>query len=322
MTDLTVGIDLGGTKVFVVVVNSDGDVIARSKATTKVGAGVRGIGRQMKDAGTKALRKAGAGWDDVSRAGLAVPSSVDSDAGVVLHAPALGWRDEQIKAPLEKIFGRALTIANDVDCGTWAEFRAGAGHGCSSVAGYFVGTGLGGGLVVDGRLLRGKRGVAGEFGHEVIRYKGRPCGCGKRGCLEAYCSKTAFCREFDRLINRRGEKSILTDLMGSDFSKGIRSKVLAKAYRKGDDVTHSVVHKGMRMLGVASANMMAIAGPDCLVYGGGVMEALGKELLPTVEDSIKEHLFALAPGDVTLRLSMLEDDAVALGAALLAAAEG
>ncbi len=317
---LKLGIDVGGTKILAVAVTAAGKIVGRAKADTPAGPGLDGVAKKMLELAQQAVSEAGAKWEDVAAIGAAVPSSVDPATGVVLHAPALGWKNLPAGKVLEKVFGHAVLLDNDVNCGVLAEAILGAGRGCTCVAGFFVGTGTGGGIVLNGKLHRGVRGSAGEFGHEVIRFNGRHCGCGKRGCLEAYCSKTAFGRRLDKLINRRGMRSSLGEFMdGTDF-RNLKSKALAKAYRKGDAVVCNVVDKGARVLGIAVANLMAVLAPDCIVLGGGVMEAMGAELLPKVRVSAEQHLFGLGPADLKLKLSELGDDAVPLGAALLTTA--
>lgn len=316
--NLTVGIDLGGTKIMAIVVDGDGKILARNKGDTPQKATVEALATFMRDLASGALKEAGADWKAVQNVGIAVPSSVDQATGMVLHSPALGWRNLPVRETLQKVFGRPVFLDNDVNCGVYAEARLGAGKGYNCVVGYFVGTGTGGGVVIGGKLHRGKRGAAGELGHEIVRVNGRRCGCGHRGCLEAYCSKTAFARRFDRLINKRGQKSLLPDILGgNDFARNLKSRALAKAYRKEDAVVCQVVNKGAKMLGVAVANVMAVLAADCVVIGGGVMEALGDELLPKVRASAELHLFGLAKDDLVLVLSKLGDDAVPLGAALL-----
>jgi len=318
MSRLTLGIDLGGTKILALVIDESGNILKRAKTKTKIQLGVEGIGRQMRETAEKALKKAEATWDAVREAGVAVPTSVDPETGDVLHAPALGWRNQPARATFEKIFGRSILLENDVTAGTLAECRAGAAKGARTAVGYFVGTGLGGGVVIDGRIRHGKRGVAGELGHEIIRHNGKRCGCGHRGCVEAYASKTAFCREFRRLILDKGKKSLLTELSSDKKLRSIKSSILAEAYRREDSVVCRVLNKGAWMLGVATANLYAILAPDCVVYGGGVMEALGPELMPFIQRGMETHLFGITAEDTSLRLSALGDDAVPLGAALLA----
>ncbi|MFA4945226.1 MAG: ROK family protein [Lentisphaeria bacterium] len=317
-TACKVGIDVGGTKIFTVLVDAaDGRILARAKGDTPAREGVGGVLDAMHHLSRQALDEAGLKWEQVQHVGVALPGAVDQKRGWVLHAVALGWRNEPVRQLLAKRFGREVHLDNDVNCGVLAEARLGAGRGVASVAGLFVGTGLGGGLVLDGRLFRGCNGGAGEFGHMIVRHHGRKCGCGHRGCLEAYCSKTAFGRRFEKMINRRGIKSELPGLVaGGDF-RNVRSKLLAKAYRQGDPVVCNVLDKGATMLGIGVANIMAILMPGCVVLGGGVIEALGKELLPLVRRSAERHLFGMDPQEMVLRLAETGDDAVALGAAIL-----
>ncbi len=315
------GIDLGGTKIMGITVDSDYKILSSTKVKTKHLLGPDGICRQMKEVADEVLEGASLTWDDIDEVGVAVPTSIDPKTGEGLHAPNLGWRNQPIRKTLEKVFKRKVYLENDVNCGTLAEFKCGAARKYRNVVGFFVGTGLGGGIIIDGRLVRGVRGAAGELGHEIVRYKGRKCGCGNRGCIEAYCSKTAFGKQFHKHINHYNEKSILSKLCDGDFTR-LKSKTLHKAFKAKDDLAISVVRKGFEMLGVASANLVTILAPECIVYGGGVVEELREEVMPMIRESFEESLFALSPGDVKLVLSQLGDDAVPLGAAILAREKG
>ncbi|MBN1864311.1 MAG: ROK family protein [Victivallales bacterium] len=316
MGSLKLGIDLGGTKILTLLIDEDSKVVSRAKTKTSKDRDFDSITMQMKEMSEKALSDAGALWKDVAGVGIAVPSPVDHATGTIVNSPNLGLKDIQAIPIFERLFSKKIALGNDTTCGIWSEYKAGAAKGTGTAVGFFPGTGLGGGIVVNGKLQTGIKGVAAELGHMIIRYKGRRCGCGNRGCLEAYCSKVAFSKRFDKLINKRLNKSVLTELMGKDFST-LKSSVLAKAYRSGDQITCMVLNKGAYMLGVATASMACVLAPDCFVYGGGVMEALGEELLPHIRTGLNEHLFGLQPQDVKLKLSMFGDDAVALGAALL-----
>lgn len=317
MSQLTAGIDLGGTNIQAVVAGPDGVVLGRDKRKTDSGSSLDDTAAGMHETTLGALQSAGATLEDLVGVGIAIPSAVDPETGRLLHAPNLGWKDEPAQPVFERVFGREVVLENDVNCGTLAEYRLGAGRGAHTLVGFFVGTGLGGGLVIDGKLHRGVRGAAGEVGHQVIRFKGRTCGCGNRGCAEAYASKTGFGQHFDRLINRKGLRSCLQEELDGDYSN-VRSKVLARAFGAKDKVVRKVLTKGCRRLGLATANVIAVLAPDCVVYGGGVMEALGEELLPHIRQGIRENLFALSIDDISVKLSELGDDAVTLGAAMLA----
>jgi glucokinase len=275
----------------------------------------------MKKASEEALLEAGLSWKDVESVGIAVPSAVDPDTGDALHSPALGWINQPLRKRFQQIFRKKLFLENDVNCGTLAEFRIGAAKGYNSVVGYFVGTGLGGGIIINGKLHTGVRGSAGELGHEIIEYKGRKCGCGKLGCIEAYCSKTAFCRQFQKLITQEGKKSLLSDYTNNNF-KGIKSSALLKCYNAKDKLTRRVLNKGFYLLGLAAANQASIIAPECIVFGGGVIEAFKKLPMPHIRRGFSENLFALSPEDIKLKLSSLGDDAVPVGAAIYAKEKG
>ncbi len=313
---LTIGIDLGGTNILASVVDADCHILARQKVDTTAGEDVEQTARRMHTAASAALAAINAAWASIAAVGIAIPSSVDQASGRLLHAPNLGWQDQPAQPVFEKVFERPVCLDNDVNCGVLAEALLDAGRGFVNVAGFFVGTGTGGGLVINGRLHTGRRGAAAEFGHQIVHYNGRRCGCGHHGCLEAYCSKTGFGRQFKKIICKNGHPSVLSDYSAKELTN-VRSKVLAKAYQNGDAVVQQVLNKGARMLGVATANVIAILAPDCIVYGGGVMEALGQELMPVIRQGMADHLFGLGPNDITLKLSELGDDAVPLGAALL-----
>lgn len=321
MEDLKLGIDLGGTKILAVIADKNNNIIARAKAKTKFKLGPDAICEQMKKLSDEICSKAEISFDAISAIGIAVPSSIDPETGECLHAPNLGWKNQPIKKTLEKVFGREIYLQNDVNCGTYAEFRLGAASGFSNVVGYFVGTGLGGGIILNGKLVKGIRGSAGELGHEKICFGGRKCGCGARGCLEAYCSKTAFAKRLHKEIEKKKRKSVISKLIGKDADR-LKSSSIARALEQEDKLVKEVVSEGFEALGVAIANITSILAPECIVIGGGVVEALGKQIMPMIWKGYEKNVFAINPDDVQIRLSKLGDDAVPLGAALNAEKKG
>lgn len=313
----SLGIDLGGSKIYAVVKNRDGEVVGRAKTATKRGADPKPVVTAMRETAETALAAAGLKIDDVEHIGAAVPSSIDPDTGDCHFAPNLGWRNFSLRQSFQREFNHPVFLENDVNSGTYAEYAVGAGKGFNSVVGYFIGTGLGGGVILNGELVSGVGGCAGELGHAIVEYGGRTCGCGHKGCVEAYCSKVAFVKEIKRRIKEKGEKSVLAKHLGPGMDN-IKSKWLAEALRAGDETTRKVLRRGMRRLGAAAASVGAVLSPECFILGGGVMESMGEDLLPWFMDGFERHLFALDPNKVSIELSALGDDAVALGAALLA----
>ncbi|OGV49693.1 MAG: hypothetical protein A2X49_03415 [Lentisphaerae bacterium GWF2_52_8] len=316
--DFLLGIDLGGTKIYAVVADRDGKVLSSAKSKTDVEADPTKLGTMIKETGTEALEALKLDLGKISGIGVAVPSSVDPQSGDCLHAPNLGLKNFSLKEILRKLFGRELYLGNDANCGTLAEYMFGAAKGYPSVLAYFLGTGLGGGIIVDGKLLLGNGGLAGELGHSLIKYKGRRCACGNRGCVEAYCSKIAFVKAIKKEVFKKSRNCSLTKDKLEWSTTNIRSKALAQAYKSGDRVVRKVLDKGMFMLGAAAASASTVIAPHCIVLGGGVIESMGTELMPPFKASFEKHLFGLDPSRIELRLSALGDNAVALGACILA----
>ncbi len=312
---INIGIDLGGTKILAVVLDDKFKVQARRKEKVATGVSPQETALAMKNLAMKAVEKAGASWDDIAHLGISIPSSVDPVSGEAFHSPALGWKNIPIRKIMSEAFGMTPVIENDVNCGALAEHRLGAAKNFKNVVAYFVGTGLGGGIIIDGKLFKGTRGLAGELGHETVEFGGRKCGCGKRGCIEAYCSKTAFARRLAKFAENKKARKRLYKYFGDDLSR-IKSSQLLDAWNDGDKIVRGVVEEGFGMLGVAAANMVTILDPQCIVFGGGVVEALGECIMEPISANFRENLFGAKASDVCLAVSALGDDAVPVGAAL------
>jgi glucokinase len=317
----SLGIDVGGTKIYAVVLNENSDVISQAKLRTDSSATPERIAEQIKSAGHQALSEIDLSLKDVGDIGVALPSSIDPETGDCLHAPNLGLKNFSIKEHFKKLFDREVFLGNDGNCGILGEIACGAAKGYKSAVGYFVGTGLGGGIIIDGKLLTGNGGVAGELGHAIVRYKGVRCNCGHKGCIEAYCSKAGFVKALKKEIIGKSKDSAISDHINKNTAN-IKSKFLARAYRQNDKVVVKTLHRGMKKLGAAAASAAVTVAPECIVLGGGVMEAMGEELLPVFKESFEKHLFGIDPSKVTVRLSALKDYAVAVGATILAKRKG
>lgn len=296
-------VDLGGTKIVSCVVE-DGKVLSRHKVKTDVESGPSGIARQIASACGEALSQRGLRWEDVPAVGVAVPGLVEHSSGTVLEAPNLGWRSFAAASKLGSLMGRPVVLENDVNAGLVGEWAYGVlkPFQTGPLAALFVGTGVGGALMLDGKLLTGASGIAGELGHMKVADGGPRCGCGGRGCLEAFASRSAI------------EKAVGEERGG--LTSGRIRKLLE---RKGRKKLKKAVSRAAYHLGVGVANIINILNPRAVVLGGGFMEALGDRLLPDVVESAREHSFARGFRDCRILLSGLGDDAVPLGAAFLAA---
>ncbi len=311
-----VGVDLGGTKILAAVVDAEGKILSRAKVRTQAHRQAETVIARIADAARSAVEEAGLTLRDIGAVGVAAPGVLDAQAGVVRFAPNLRWRDVPLAAALRQRLGVPVYLENDVNMGTLAEHALGAGRGARDVVGIFVGTGIGGGIIINGHLHRGRNGSAGEVGHMVIRIGGPRCGCGRRGCLEALASRTAIVRDLREAIEG-GEKSILPDLAKGDLSR-VTSGVLAKAVARGDKLTISVLKRAMKSLGIGVANIVNLLGPEVIILGGGVIEALDDKWLDRVRKVAQKYAMPNAMEGVKIVRAQLGDDAVVLGAAVLA----
>ncbi len=306
------GVDIGATKLHAVVARADGTVLARARKKTKASRGFEAVLDRVREVLEEACGEAKVDFDDLAAVGVGAPSAVRED-GTAVNAPNMGWRDAPLASSLAKVLRRPVIAGNDCDVGTLGEWVFGAGRGAGTLVGFFMGTGLGGGIVRRGEILHGESGIAAELGHMIVVLNGRECGCGRMGCLEAYASKTGMGRRLAMEIGAKGRPSSLESEDG-DFS-GIRSGALARAWEGGDAVVREILDEAAWYLGVGVGNMITILGPDVVVLGGGVFEALGPRLIDKVRKSARAHTFPPSAFETTrIVLSKLGDDAVALGA--------
>jgi glucokinase len=315
---LIAGVDIGGTKIHCVIARGNGTVLGRARKKTRAELGFKGVMERVKECLLDACEDAGVSLKELRAVGVGAPSAVRAD-GTAVHAPNMGWRNSPLAKTLSRMVRKSVCAANDCDLGTLGEYAFGAGRGSKSLVGLFAGTGLGGGIVDHGRLLRGENRLAAELGHMVVVVDGRKCGCGRQGCLEAYASKTGMSKG---LAERLAASKWKTSLASEADLLGLRSSMLAEAYRTGDALVRDVVDEAARYLGIGVANMITILGPDTVVLGGGIFEALGKDLIGIVRATAREHVFP-PPSfrDTRIVLSRLGDDVVALGAVAYALSE-
>lgn len=306
-----IGVDLGGTKIYGVVVEGD-EVRTEAKRKTPTQGGPLAVVDAM-----AALVGDLGGTAGVEGLGVGAPGVVDPDARTVRQAPNLpGWMEpfEVSGALSEALGGLPVEVDNDVNVGTYAEHRLGAGRGAQDLLGVFVGTGVGAGLVLGGVLWRGPTGAAGEIGHMVVRRGGRVCGCGGRGHLEAYAGRAAMERRA-REIEAKGRFTALVDLAPA---RRMTSGVFVKALAAGDAVAVELIDEAVAALGAAVASAVALIDIPLVVIGGGLADRLGPAFVSRVETAVRAELFPKSPG---LRVvpGDLGDRGGAIGAALVAA---
>ena len=312
-----VGFDLGGTKMMATVYDVAFKPLGSAKAKTPVNEGPKAVLARIRETLAEALQEAKIPARALAGIGVGCPGVLNLDEGIILEAPNLGWKRVPLRALLKGWFHCPVVLANDVDAGTYGEWRFGAGRGARTLVGVFPGTGIGGGCVYEGKLLRGKTGSAMEIGHLPIREHGRLCGCGKRGCLEALAGRLAISAEVAQ-ASFRGEAPYVAANAGSDLKK-LKSGLLAKAIKAGDAAVERIVRDAMRLMGRAIGGVVNLLAPDVGVLGGGLVEAMPRLAREEVRAGLKETAMAPLAKPVKVAEVELGDDATTMGAAALAA---
>ena len=312
-----IGVDMGGTKILSAVIDAEGNILGTAKVSTKAGRGAVAVIDRIANCIQRAVDKSGVDAASIQAVGIGAPGPLDPATGVVIFAPNLGWRDVPLKTELETRTGFPTFVDNDVNVGTLGEHVFGAGRGIQNVVGIFVGTGIGGGIILQGELFHGASKTAGEIGHIIVKAGGPRCGCGTRGCLEAIASRTAMTKQFQKAILKKGKKSVLSELTGGDLS-AIRSGVLAKAVRLNDALTLKVLKKVTKYLGIGIGSIVNFLNPEMIVLGGGVVEALDDTFLDGIRAATKKYSLPNTLDGVQIVRAELGDNSGILGAAALA----
>lgn len=317
-SDYFVGVDLGGTSVRAVIVDANYKILASEKSKTRVAGKPKAVIAEIGGLIQRVIETAGVRRADVRAALVGAPGAVDPRRGIVKEAPNLGWTDIPLAAELRNVVRVPVMVDNDVNVGVIGEHALGAGKGAKNLVGIFVGTGIGGAILIDGKLFEGSRGGAGEIGHTVLLVGGPICGCGRRGCAEALASRTAMERDVRAAI-RSGRKSVVLKIMKKKKRPRMTSSVIAAALKKKDSVMRDVLKRAEYYLGILAANAVNLLDPDCIVIGGGIAGRLGEDFVDPIRDTARKYF--LHGGDsrgVRIVPGKLGDDAGSLGAVVLA----
>ncbi len=315
--EYVVGVDLGGTKILAGIFDSSLECIGTAKLSTKAQRGVSAVVDRIDRCVRDAIDEADLALKQVAGVGVGAPGAVDFENGTVIFAPNLeGWKDVPLKKELEKHLDVPVFVENDGNIAVLGVHVAELKSKPRSVIGIFVGTGIGGGLIVNGELYRGLNYTAGEIGHMVLDVNGPKCGCGNRGCFEALASRSAIFQRIKAGV-KDGEKTLLTDMLGDDL-EDLRSGDLRKAIRRGDKFVTKVIEQTAEYIGIGVANLVNIFSPEVVVLGGGVMEALADEMTSVIIKTAKEHAMPGSIKGVEIIASKLGDSAGITGAAVLA----
>lgn len=310
-----VGLDIGGTKMLGLVLNHNFEVVGRCRKKTRAGASSEPNEARIQDVIKEAVRAAGS--PVIKGIGVAAPGPLDPVRGILIDTPNLGWKNFPLGDVLGKAFKVPVVVENDVNAGTYGEWRFGKVKNCEDVLGVFPGTGIGGGIIINRKLLHGFSGAAGEIGHMTIEVDGPFCGCGKRGCLEAVASRLAIAKEVAALA-ARGDAPFVAEKFGTDLNS-LRSGALAEAIAAGEQMVEAVVRKAAFYVGIGVANAINLLSPEAVVLGGGLVEAMEPLYLEEVRRAVKQHAMPFLRKGVRIVAAKLGDDAVALGVGRMAA---
>jgi glucokinase len=311
-----VGFDLGGSKMLAVVYDQNFRPVARKRKRTRGSGGAgEGLDRVVALIDT-ALEAAGAPREALAGIGLGCPGPLDLDKGIVLEMPNLGWKKVKVRAELERSFACPAVVVNDVDAGVYGEYRFGAAKGSRCVVGVFPGTGIGGGAVYQGEIIRGAKGSALEIGHVPVIRDGPLCGCGRRGCLEAVAGRLAISAAA-AMAGYRGEAPALLQAVGTDL-QNIRSRALADAIAAGDKAVEMIVREAARMIGWAMAGVVDVLAPDTVLLGGGLVNDMPELFESEIGAALKAQVMPSFADTFKVVAAKLGDDASVTGAAALA----
>lgn len=308
-----IGIDLGGTFIKYGIVNEDGEIIEKEKAATPAGCGYAETVEIIVSVTGKISAEHGA---PVCGLGIGAPGVVDGEKGVVRSSGNLGWENKPLAEDLSAMLGIPVMLSNDANAAAYGEYVCGAGKQYNSIVLLTLGTGVGSGIVIDGKLFEGNRGAGAELGHETIRFGGEKCTCGRRGCLEAYASATALIRQTKRAMEK-DRQSKLWQLCSGDF-ENVNGKTSFDGLRSGDTTAKKVVNAYIRYLAEGVANIVNAFRPEAILLGGGISRE-GDTLISPLKRKVKRLLFGdsrYAP--VKILTASLGNNAGLVGAAMLA----
>ena len=312
-----IGVDLGGTKISSAAVSDDGTATHGLRSIpTQPELGADGVVDRIigliEGVILDTINETGATRKDFIGIGVGAPGPLDRENGLVVVAPNLGWRDFPLRDRVSIPLGLPVTLDNDANCATVGEWWLGAARGGRNVIGITIGTGIGGGIIVDGTLYHGASDVAGEVGHTTIDVNGRYCKCGNYGCLEAYASGPAIATRAREALVREDTASMLPSMVDGQLDR-ITAETVYDAAKAGDGLAHEIVRDTARYLGAGIASLLNIMNPDVVVVAGGVTHA-GEALFGPLRAEVRRRAFGSAVRAVRIVPAELPGTAGVVGA--------
>lgn len=309
------GIDLGGTNIVAGVIDENYSIIAKIKTKTENHREAKEIIQSLISAAKKAVEAAGITMDQVESVGIGSPGMVDTQKREVVYAGNLKFRNTPIGKWVEDALHVPVYLANDADAAAYGEFKAGAGKGSTSMVAVTLGTGVGSGIIINNKICSGYGFAGGEFGHTILSIGGRPCSCGRNGCVEAYCSATGLITTTKEHMKNNSE-SLMWVMAGGDINK-VDGRTAFDAMRQGDKEGTAVVAEYTDYLAEALINLTNTIQPQMICIGGGISKE-GENLLVPIRDKMAKYAFErFANKKTSVRIAELGNDAGVIGAALV-----
>ncbi len=317
MNEYKVGIDLGGTNIVAGVVDKKFNIIARAECKTAIPRPESDVCDSMAKVAKEAIRKAKLKMEDIAQIGIGVPGAVNPETRIVETSPNLLFQNWEVSKMMEERLNKYVKIENDANAAAWGEFLAGSAKGCKNAVAITLGTGVGGGIIIDGKLYSGSNFAGAELGHMVIVKDGKECGCGRKGCWESYASATALINMTKEAIrNEKAEFSYMLKAVDGDLNN-VTGKTPFDAMLAGDTTGKAVVDQYVSYLATGIVNVINIFQPDVLCIGGGVCKQ-GENLLAPVRAIVeKERITKHNDKQTVICTATLGNDAGIIGAACL-----
>ena len=314
MKKYSVGIDLGGTKILIALIEKEsGKVVNFVKKKTKKEKGAANIVRKMISGINELLEETNVNTEDIASIGIAAAGQIDRENGIILGAPNLDCYDLNLKEILESEYNLPIYLANDVEAATLGEMKFGAGKGVDDLVCVFVGTGVGSCIVKNGEIIRGATGTAGEIGHIIVDLNGRQCGCGAHGCLEAYASRSAIEKRIEGAL-KKGRHSVILDYL--EEGKSITSSMIRKSIEREDELVTHCLDEASAYLSGGLASIINFINPKLIILGGGLIEAVDYFYKKTIKDA-KLKCLPVPATKIEFKKTALGDFSGVIGAAYL-----
>ncbi|MFC1737742.1 ROK family protein [Planctomycetota bacterium] len=315
MGEVFIGIDLGGTNIKLGCFDADLKLLDKTSVKTDVDMGPEAVVSLMSDAARKLLADNGLPNDAISAVGIGAPGPSNLDEGIVIACPNIpSFENVPLRKMLTKRFGRPAVMENDANAACWGEFVAGAGKDVSDMVFFTLGTGIGGGIIIDGKLVHGSADNAAELGHIIIYPDGRKCGCGQKGCVEAYASASATAKRATEAIEAAAESSLKKVL---DENGEITCRDVYEHLKAGDELAKKITDKTAKALAILCINVLHSTDPQRIVFAGGMIAA-GSILLNRIKAYFDENIWFLKKETVEIAFATLGEDAGIIGTAALA----